>query len=62
MPHSGKNTGSKQCSLNSSPPSTAAFQHGPLMAVYYAAKAYVLSFSEALAHELRGSRVTVTAL
>ena len=32
------------------------------MAVYYAAKAYVLSFSEALAHKLRGSGVTVTTL
>ncbi len=40
--------------------STAAFQPGPLMAVYYATKAYVLSFSEALANELRGSGVTVT--
>lgn len=42
--------------------STAAFQPGPLMAVYYATKAYVLSFSEALANELRGSGVTVTVL
>lgn len=42
--------------------STAAFQPGPLMAVYYATKAYVLSFSEALAEELRDSGVTVTAL
>jgi short-subunit dehydrogenase len=42
--------------------STAAFQPGPLMAVYYATKAYVLSFSEALAEELRNSGVTVTAL
>jgi short-subunit dehydrogenase len=42
--------------------STAAFQPGPLMAVYYASKAYVLSFSEALANELAGSGVTVTAL
>jgi len=42
--------------------STAGFQPGPLMAVYYATKAYVLSFSEALAEELRGSGVTVTAL
>ncbi len=42
--------------------STAAFFPGPLMAVYYATKAYVLHFSEALAEELRGSGVTVTAL
>ncbi len=42
--------------------STAAFMPGPLMAVYYATKAYVLSFSEALNEELRGSGVTVTAL
>ena len=42
--------------------STASFQPGPLMAVYYASKAYVLSFSEALASELEGSGVTVTAL
>ncbi len=42
--------------------STAAFQPGPLMAVYCATKAYVLSFSEALAEELRGSGVTVTCV
>lgn len=42
--------------------STAAFQPGPLMAGYYASKAFVLHFSEALANELRGSGVTVTAL
>ncbi len=42
--------------------STAAFQPGPLMAVYYASKAYVLSFSEAIADELRRTRITVTAL
>jgi short-subunit dehydrogenase len=42
--------------------STAAFQPGPLLAVYYATKAYVLSFSEAVAEETRGSGVTVTAL
>ena len=42
--------------------STAAFQPGPYMAVYYATKAFVLSFSGALAEELQGSGVTVTAL
>lgn len=42
--------------------STAAFQPGPLMAVYYASKAYVLHFSEALANELKGTGITVTAL
>lgn len=42
--------------------STAAFPPGPLMAVYYATKAYVLSFSEALSNELAGSGVTVTVL
>ena len=42
--------------------STAAFQPGPLMAVYYATKAYVLSFSEALAEELRATGVSVTCL
>ncbi|MGI8644609.1 MAG: SDR family NAD(P)-dependent oxidoreductase [Thermomicrobiales bacterium] len=42
--------------------STAAFLPGPRMAVYYASKAYVLSFSEALAEEVRDSGVSVTAL
>jgi short-subunit dehydrogenase len=42
--------------------STAAFQPGPLMSVYYATKAFVLSLSEAVASELSGSGVTVTAL
>lgn len=40
--------------------STAGFQPGPLMAVYYATKGYVISFSEAIANELSGSGVTVT--
>jgi short-subunit dehydrogenase len=40
--------------------STAGFQPGPFMATYYASKAFVNHFSEALAHELRGSGVTVT--
>jgi short-subunit dehydrogenase len=42
--------------------STAAFQPGPLMAVYYATKAYVLSFSEALANETQGTGVSITCL
>lgn len=42
--------------------STAAFQPGPLMALYYASKAFVLHFSEALANELEGTGVTVTTL
>lgn len=42
--------------------STAAFQPGPLMALYYATKAFVLSFSEAIANELDGTGVTVTTL
>lgn len=41
--------------------STAGFQPGPFMATYYATKAFVVSFSEALAHELQGTGVTVTA-
>jgi short-subunit dehydrogenase len=42
--------------------STAAFQPGPNMAVYYASKAFVLSFTEALHHELKGSGIKVSAL
>ncbi|HOV11978.1 MAG TPA: SDR family oxidoreductase [Bacteroidales bacterium] len=42
--------------------STASFQPVPLMGVYAATKAYVLSFSEALNNELEGTGVTVTAL
>ena len=42
--------------------STAAFQPGPLMAVYFATKAYVLHFSEALANEVKGTGVAVTCL
>ena len=42
--------------------STAAFQPGPYMAVYYATKAFVRSWSEALAEELRDSGVGVTAV
>lgn len=42
--------------------SLAAFQPGPLMAVYYASKAYILSFSEAIANEVKGTGVTVTVL
>ena len=42
--------------------STAGFQPGPRMAIYYATKAYVISFSEALANELEETGVTVTCL
>jgi short-subunit dehydrogenase len=42
--------------------STAAFQPGPDMAVYYATKAYVLHFSEAIAEELKKDNITVTTL
>ena len=42
--------------------STAAFQPGPMMSVYFASKAYVLSFSQALDEELRKTGVTVTCL
>ena len=42
--------------------SLAAFQPGPLMSIYYASKGYMLSFSEAIANELKGTGVTVTAL
>lgn len=42
--------------------STAAFQPGPLMSVYYATKAYVLSFTEAISNELEGTGVSVCAL
>lgn len=42
--------------------STAGFLPGPLQAVYYATKAYVLSFSQAISEELRGTGVSVTAL
>lgn len=42
--------------------STAAFQAGPLLATYYASKAYVLMLSEAMNSELRKNGVTITAL
>ncbi len=42
--------------------STAAFQPGPTMSVYYATKAFVLHFTEAISNELKGTGVTVTAL
>jgi short-subunit dehydrogenase len=41
--------------------STAGFQAGPNMATYYATKAFVISFTEAIAHELRGTGVRATA-
>ena len=42
--------------------STAAFLPGPFTAVYYACKAYALSFSQAISEELRATGVTVTRL
>lgn len=42
--------------------STAGLLPGPFMAVYYACKAYVVSFSQAIAEELRGTGITVTCL
>jgi hypothetical protein len=42
--------------------STAAFVPGPFMAIYYASKAFVVSFSHAIANEVKGTGVTVTAL
>jgi short-subunit dehydrogenase len=42
--------------------SIAGFFPGPQMSIYYATKAYVLSFSEALANEVKGTRVSVTCL
>lgn len=42
--------------------STAAFQPGPMMAVYFATKSFVLHFSEAIGNELAGTGVTVSTL
>ncbi len=42
--------------------SVAAFQPSPFMAIYFASKAYVLHFSEAIANEVKGTGVTVTVL
>ncbi len=42
--------------------STAGFQPGPNMAVYFAAKAFVVSFTEALAEELAGTKIKITCL
>jgi short-subunit dehydrogenase len=42
--------------------SMAAFQPSPLMSVYFASKAYILHFSEAIANEVKGTGVTVTVL
>ena len=42
--------------------SIASFEPGPMMSVYYASKAFVLSFTESLSEELKGTGVTITAL
>ncbi len=42
--------------------STAAFQPGPTMAIYYATKSYVLHFSEAIANELKDKNISITTL
>ncbi len=42
--------------------STAAFQPGPTMSIYYATKSFVLHFSEAISNELEGTGITVTTL
>lgn len=42
--------------------STAGFQPGPMMAVYYASKAYVISLSQAIAYELKGTAVRLSIL
>lgn len=42
--------------------STASFQPGPTMSIYFATKAFVLNFSEALANETQGTGVTITAV
>lgn len=52
----------RRCGMVLNLSSVAAFSVGPSMSVYYATKAYVFSFSEALAEELKGTGVTVTAL
>ena len=56
--HMGENSGGKILNVSS----TAAFMPGPQMAVYHASKSYVLSLSEAVAQELAGSGITVSAL
>lgn len=58
LPEMISNGGGKIMNLGS----TASFQPLPLMAVYAATKAYVLSFSEAINNELAGKGITVTAL
>ncbi len=58
LPSMIKNSSGKIMNLAS----MAAFVAGPQMAVYYASKAYVLSFSEALACELEGTGITVTVV
>ncbi len=53
---------SRKCGRILNVASLASFVPGPTMSVYFATKAYVLSFSAAIAEELRGKGITVTAL
>ena len=52
----------KKVAIELNPPPRLIMGPGPLMAVYYATKAYVISLSEALTEETRGSGVSVTVL
>lgn len=58
----GKEMEKRKCGKIINLSSVAAFSAGPYMSLYYASKSFVLSFSEALSEELKGTGITVTAL